>query len=43
MDEIQVTFLKFFAAALIKAIPPMSIFSIISDSLLLFFTVSSKG
>ena len=39
----QTTSLKFLAAALIKAIPPISIFSIISDSVPPFLTVSSKG
>ena len=39
----MITSLKFFAAALIKEIPPMSIFSIISSSEAPEAKVSSKG
>ena len=41
-DTIRVS-LKFLAVARIKEIPPISIFSIISASLLVFLIVSSKG
>ena len=43
IDDIQTTLLKFFAAARINEIPPISIFSIISSCDLASFTVFSKG
>ena len=43
IEETQITSLKFLAAALIKEIPPISIFSIISCSGAPLATVFSKG
>ena len=42
-DDIHSTDLKFFAAALIREIPPISIFSIIWSASFVFLTVSENG